>query len=100
MMRKVSWYLVCFMIGSFAGNISAAAEESAFEQKWHGLVEAAKSEGTVVVYSVLAAGSRNELSKDFGAKYGIKVDYVVGRGNELASKRSTERSAGLYLADG
>ncbi len=100
MSRKWLWYLAFSLVGSFTANLAAAAPESAIEQKMNKIVEAAKSEGKVLVYSVLGAGSRNEMSKDFAAKYGIKVEYVVGRGNELASKLSTERNAGLYLADG
>ncbi len=77
-----------------------AGGEPAWQEKWDQIVAGARQEGEVRIYSVLADESRKELSKGFTGKYGIKVEYVVGRGTELATKIFAERAAGLFLADG
>ena len=72
MSRKLLWYLVFSLLVCFTANLAAAAPDPAIEQKMNKIIEAAKSEGKLLVYSVLGAGSRNEMSKDFGANW-IKI---------------------------
>jgi iron(III) transport system substrate-binding protein len=69
------------------------------KSEWENLVAEAKKEGTVVVYTVPIGDAREVSIKAFMEKYGISIDYVTGRGPELAQKISTERGAGLYAVD-
>ncbi len=61
--------------------------------------EAAKKEGTVVVYMTAGAEVREALVKGFRDKYGITVEALNMTGREMAVKLTRERQQGLYLAD-
>ncbi|MDP2643846.1 MAG: substrate-binding domain-containing protein [Desulfobacterales bacterium] len=52
-----------------------------------------------MVYSTTAGDAIREIFTVFPAKYGVKVDYVVGRGRELARKMKSERTASVYVPD-
>lgn len=71
----------------------------AWQEKWDKTVQAAKAEGSVLSYSILAVDSRNLIAEAFKKKYGITVDFVAGLGGELSAKLTSERDAGLYNAD-
>jgi iron(III) transport system substrate-binding protein len=71
-----------------------------WQARWDHLVEAAKREGELRIYTNSGTEPQKEMRDGFYGRYGIKVEFIVGRGNELASKLLLERSAGLFLADG
>lgn len=67
---------------------------------WNSVVEAAKKEGKVVIYSMaLGAPYYGAVLKSFEAKYGIKVESLDLRASELAERVRTEQSAGRYIGD-
>ncbi len=68
-------------------------------QTWEKLVADAKKEGEVVYYTTAGAETRTALSEGFRNKFGIKVEFVTGRGPELSARVSKEYSGGVYIAD-
>lgn len=78
---------------------STAPAKMSWEQEWEKTVALAKKEGKVALYSTAGADVRQALTKGLKDKYGIELEFVAGKGEELAEKLFTERRAGLYLAD-
>ncbi len=70
-----------------------------WQQEWDSLVNAARKEGKVVISVSIGPGPRDALAQSFYEKYGISLDFVVGRSGELLPKFAAERGAGLYLMD-
>ena len=63
------------------------------------IVDAAKKEGKVVVYSTTDAAAANPLVKDFEALYpGIKVEYSDLNSTELYNRFIAEAAAGTAPA--
>lgn len=58
------------------------------------LVDAAKAEGTVRVYTSLPESDQEKLATAFTEKYGIKVESLRLGGNTLATRFETEADAG------
>lgn len=69
------------------------------KSEWDKIVEEAKKEGRVVIYTSAGSSLTNAMQKGFKDKYGINVEFLPGRGEELVEKLKAERRAGLYLAD-
>lgn len=69
------------------------------EQGQETLLVEAKKEGKVTIYGSATGDTSRELSKAFKNKYGIDLEFLVGRGDEIFEKLLRERRAGLYLAD-
>ncbi len=64
------------------------------------LVEAAKREGRVVVYSAyISPVSHGRIATAFEKAYGIKIEYLTARGAELRERARIEQSAGRFLGD-
>jgi iron(III) transport system substrate-binding protein len=78
---------------------SSWAQEKGWEADWNQLVAAAKKEGTVVVNGSPDPSVRRELPAKFSARFGIPVEYLIGRSGETAARLRTERRAGLYTID-
>lgn len=70
-----------------------------WEMKWDKLVEAAKKEGKVIVYTAGAEDTRIAFGEGFKKKFGIDSEWVGGRGPELSEKIMMERRAGLRVVD-
>jgi iron(III) transport system substrate-binding protein len=67
---------------------------------WQKVVESAKREGKVVVYSALVgAPSTERIAKAFEAKYGIPVETLEARASELLERVRTEQASGRSLGD-
>lgn len=66
---------------------------------WDSLVGAARKEGMVVIYNASIGEAADQSARAFRDKYGIALNFVAGRGSELAGKVSSERKAGLYVVD-
>lgn len=79
-------------------NASAMAEKEARELRWGKILSAALKEGRVVI---LAGGSqvREPLSRGFKERFGIEVEFIIGRGDEQVQRIFTERRAGIYYND-
>lgn len=67
---------------------------------WQKVVEAAKREGKVVLYSALVgAPSTERVTEAFEAKYGIPVETLEARASELLERVRTEQASGRSLGD-
>ncbi len=69
------------------------------QQQWDRLIAAAQKEGLVIVGMQLGPEVRQAMSEGFKAKYGISIDFVVGRAAENIPKLTAQRQSGLYLMD-
>ncbi|HEY4318186.1 MAG TPA: extracellular solute-binding protein [Herbaspirillum sp.] len=63
------------------------------------LVEAAKKEGSVTVYSSLSSGESTPLIAAFEKKYGIKVNFWRANSDQVAQRMMTEGQARRYVVD-
>jgi iron(III) transport system substrate-binding protein len=79
--------------------LPALAEQKGWEKEWADIVAAARKEGRVVVEGTPDAVTRREIPARFQAKFGIPVEYMAGRGGEVAAKLRAERRAGLQTID-
>jgi iron(III) transport system substrate-binding protein len=77
----------------------AALAQSGEQKNWDQTLAAARKEGKVVVVGPPDTQVRQELPAAFEKRYGIKVEYISGRGSDSASKLRNERNAGIYSAD-
>jgi len=70
------------------------------EASWNTVVEAAKKEGYLSVYSYNMVGDVGvAVSRAFKAKYGITADIITGRGAEFVERVKTEKRMGRLVAD-
>ncbi len=76
-----------------------APAKPAGEDQWKAIVEAAKKEGELRIYTSIAPEVRTEVQNAFRDKFGIKIEFVTGLPAELVAKVLRERRANLYLAD-
>lgn len=67
---------------------------------WQKVVDAAKKEGKVVVYTA-AVGSPfyKEIGRSFEAKYGIRFESLEARASEVRERVRIEQAAGRFLGD-
>ena len=75
------------------------AAKKGWEAEWKQTLEGAKKEGKVHIYGVASSETRAALSKAFGQKYGIELEFVTARAEEIAARLTAERRANMYLAD-
>jgi len=70
------------------------------EAAWARIVEAAKKEGTLTVYSYWWVGDESiTISRAFRQKYGIEVQVVTGKGAEFLERLKVEKRIGKVTAD-
>ena len=110
-MSKTAFILACLL--SLAVGPTYGADQPARQAKqpstsseakiepggWGKVVEAAKKEGKVVIYSALANRPRQAVSKAFKGKFGIDLEWLSGQGSAQVTKVETERRAGIYIGD-
>ncbi len=78
----------------------AAVGAQAQEQDWNKVVEAAKKEGTVLVYHAqLGAPHWKAVVKAFIDKYGVQVQEFDARASEMTERIRTEQTSSRYVAD-
>ncbi len=102
-----SFFLAGLFFAGFCKSVNAASIETpgiktgspATQGEWDKLVTEAKKEGKVVIYAGTIGDARTALTNAFRQKYGISLDIVMGRGNELITKMASERRAGIYAVD-
>ncbi len=67
---------------------------------WNRLVEAARKEGKVTVYTAaVGQPSHRKVAEAFEKKYGIGVTYLEARASELRERIRTEQAAGRFIGD-
>jgi iron(III) transport system substrate-binding protein len=82
------------------GAAIAAASLVQGSAEWQKVVEAAKKEGEVVLYSALVgAPSTERIAEAFEAKFGIPVETLEARASELLERVRTEQASGRSLGD-
>ena len=80
-------------------NASLWAREKGWEAEWKRVVAASKKEGKVVVTGDPDPVMRREIPAKFTARYGIPVQFIGGRGSQIAAKLRVERRAGANSID-
>lgn len=86
--------------GDAAGKSSTVTPvKTGWEAELQQTSEAAKKEGTVVVYMTAGAQVRQALTQTFKDRYGVTVEALNMTGREMAVKITRERQSGLFLAD-
>lgn len=81
------------------GPPASAPKERAWEERWDKLLAEARREGTLVIYTTGSNEGAAFLTRAFRQKYGINIDIIVGRGDDLMAKIQKERQAGIHWAD-
>lgn len=69
-----------------------------WEAEWEQTQKDARKEGKVVLYAIVVSDIRDAIATAM-KKYGIELESMGGRGNEIAEKVIRERRAGIYTAD-
>lgn len=89
------------LLGLAAGAALASAPRSArAEDEWGKLVDAAKKEGHVVLYSAFVGlAAHPALKQDLQSAYGITVDILEARASEIRERLRIEQSAGRFTCD-
>ncbi len=68
--------------------------------QWDNTLAGAKKEGKVTLYAAYGlADARDIFIETVRKKFGLDLEVTVARGPQLSAKLTTERNAGLYLAD-
>ncbi len=70
-----------------------------WQRRWDDTVAAAKKEGRVRIYAEAGPELVAAITNGFKDKFGIQVEFVVGKAPNLAEKFLSERVAKLDLAD-
>lgn len=74
-----------------------AATRPEWQQRWDDTLAAARKEGKLAVYGGINPAAVRALTDAFRQKYGIELDFLIGRGSEIAVKYKTEQSAGINI---
>ncbi len=69
-----------------------------WQKRWDETLAAARKEGTLMVYGEVNPELEATLRR-FEQRYGIKMQVVFGKSNEIATRWERERVAGLNLVD-
>ncbi len=77
----------------------AGPSRPAWQADWDKAMAGARSEGRLVIYNTGGVEVRNDLTKAFKEKYGVDLEFISGRGAELATKILSERRAGIFTGD-
>ncbi|MBI4334998.1 MAG: extracellular solute-binding protein [Chloroflexi bacterium] len=79
----------------------SSANKADWEVEWDRVVQAGKREGVVSgIYTQWESTARAALTKAFGEKYGIELEFnPVSKGTQGTMKLTAERRAGLYMTD-
>jgi iron(III) transport system substrate-binding protein len=70
------------------------------DAEWKKVVDAAKKEGKVVMYSGAVGNTVSpKIASAFEAKYGVRMEVLEARASELRERIRTEQAAGKMLGD-
>jgi iron(III) transport system substrate-binding protein len=75
--------------------VTARAQDA----EWNKLVEAARAEGNVVVYSALIGPPQEARMRSFEKEFGIRVDEFIGRASEVEERIRIEQTTRRYIDD-
>ena len=83
-----------------AGAAALAPSSARAMDDWNAIVDAAKKEQRVVLYTALVGDpTLMAITRAFTAKYGIAVEILEGRGSDLRERQRVEQAAGRFLSD-
>ncbi len=85
--------------GTAASPTPASKGAAAPAGNWEKTMAAAKGEGKIMIYSGLGPEASLPITEKFRTRFGIEVEHVIGRGNEVAQRLLREYDAGLKLVD-
>ncbi len=81
-------------------SAAVSVNQNNWEAEWNKILDQGKKEGKIVLYtSVGGTEIRPAIANAFKSRYGIEVEFVVGKGEEIVAKLTSERAANLFLAD-
>lgn len=82
-----------------AAPIVNEEKPSASGKEWDITLRKAQKEGKVSLVSSVLGQVPQALTESFKKKYNIDLEFVSGRGGEIATRILAQRKAGLYLTD-
>ncbi|WP_175907120.1 ABC transporter substrate-binding protein [Burkholderia sp. BCC1640] len=89
---------LAIVLGTTAGA-AVAQVPVGYPGNYQGVVDAAKKEGKLIVYSTTDTGLVRPLIKDFESLYGVKVEYNDMNSTELYNRYISENAASSTSAD-
>ncbi|MBN3819455.1 ABC transporter substrate-binding protein [Paraburkholderia sp. Se-20369] len=87
------------LIAGAAAGTAWAQVPAGYPGSYQGVVDAAKKEGKLIVYSTTDTGLVRPLIKDFESLYGVKVEYNDMNSTELYNRYISENAADSTSAD-
>jgi iron(III) transport system substrate-binding protein len=88
------------VLGMLAATSALAGPASAQTDDWAKVVDAAKKEGKLVIYTAsIGSVFHKAVIKSFEQKYGIPVELLEARASEVRERVRVEQAAGRFLGD-
>ncbi len=87
----IMFAISCLIMALFTLKASAS--------DWDSTVAVARKEGRVVLYASSIGDDKQLLIKGFKNRYGIDLEFILGRSAELVTKMVNERNNGIYAVD-
>jgi iron(III) transport system substrate-binding protein len=85
---------------ALAASVAAARANAQTDSEWQQVVDAAKKEGKLVIYTAtLGSPYHKAVVKAFEDKYGIRVDMLEARASEVRERVRIEQAAGRFVGD-
>jgi iron(III) transport system substrate-binding protein len=78
---------------------ASAAPPPDWQREWNTLIEAARREGTLVVFGPPTPAARVELPRAFKSQFGVDMEYTGGGTGDLIPRLLAERGAGHHTLD-
>jgi iron(III) transport system substrate-binding protein len=88
------------VLAGFAAGAALARTAAAQDAEWQKVVDAAKKEGKLVIYTAsIGSPFHKTVIKAFESKYGITVELLEARASEVRERVRVEQAAGRFLGD-
>ncbi len=88
------------VLGLLAAAPVVARPAMALADDWNQVVDAAKKEGKLVIYTAsIGSPFHKTVFKAFESKYGIKIELLEARASEVRERVRVEQTAGRFLGD-
>ncbi len=78
---------------------TGSAARPGWQAEWERITTEAKKEGSLMLYTSAGAAMRDPLTRFFKQEYGVNLEWIAARANELSQKIFTEQRAGIYNID-
>jgi ABC-type Fe3+ transport system substrate-binding protein len=86
-------------VAALAFSLALVCAAKAEDAEWTKVIQAAKAEGSVAVYSALSGPPQIARMKMFEKEFGIRVDHVIARASEIVERIRIEQVSKRYLGD-